>query len=128
MVALTCRVRVTPRRVYAVGALAAVLFGYDLGIIGAAILFIRRDVPLTSWQQGAVVGAAVFGAMVGALGSGPVADRVGRQWRLCVPGVILSVGALGSGVASIVPMLVTLRLVLGLAVGLEWLMVSVVPA
>lgn len=64
VVASAWRVRVTPRRVYAVGALAAVLFGYDLGIIGAAILFIRRDVPLTVWQQGAVVGAAVFGAMV----------------------------------------------------------------
>ena len=52
---------------YALGALAAVLFGYDNGIIGAALLFIPRDLPLTPWQEGAVVSATVFGAMVGAL-------------------------------------------------------------
>src|SRR5215813_6073999 len=113
-VALAWRVRMTPRRVYAVGALAAVLFGYDLGIIGAAILFIRRDVPLTAWQQGAVVGTAVFGAMVGALGSGPVADRVGRRWMLCAAGVVFTAGALGAGVASTVLILVLFRFVLGL--------------
>jgi hypothetical protein len=89
VVASAWRVRVTPRRVYAVGALAAVLFGYDLGIIGAAILFIRRDVPLTAWQQGAVVGAAVFGAMVGALSSGLVA----RSW----PTALLRVGGRALG-------------------------------
>ncbi|MGB6225677.1 MAG: sugar porter family MFS transporter [Pseudonocardiaceae bacterium] len=123
--ALAWRVRVTPRGVYALGALAAVLFGYDLGIIGAAILFIRRDVPLTAWQQGAVVGAAVFGAMVGALGSGPVADRVGRRWMLCAAGVIFTVGALGAGVASTMPTLVSFRFVLGLAVGIASVLVPV---
>jgi sugar porter (SP) family MFS transporter len=123
--ALAWRVRVTPRRVYALGALAAVLFGYDTGIIGAAILFIRRDVPLTAWQQGAVVGATVFGAMVGALGSGPVADRLGRQWMLCAAGVVFTLGALGTGVASTVPMLVSFRFLLGLAVGIASVLVPV---
>jgi sugar porter (SP) family MFS transporter len=123
VVALASRVRVTTRRVYALGALAAVLFGYDTGIIGAAILFIRQDVALTSWQQGAVVGATVFGAMVGALGSGPAADRLGRQWMLFAAGVIFTVGAMGTGVASTVPMLVSFRFVLGLAVGIASVMV-----
>ena len=118
MVESTFRVRVTTRRVYALGALAAVLFGYDGGIIGAAILFIRQDVPLTSWQQGAVVGAMVFGAMVGALGSGPATDRVGRQQMLLAAGVVFAVGALGSGVASTVAMLVLFRFIVGLAIGI----------
>jgi sugar porter (SP) family MFS transporter len=118
MVESMFRVRVTTRRVYALGALAAVLFGYDGGIIGAAILFIRQDVPLTSWQQGAVVGAMVFGAMVGALGSGPAADRVGRQQMLLAAGVVFAVGALGSGVASTVAVLVVFRFTVGLAIGI----------
>jgi hypothetical protein len=46
-------------------ALAAVLFGYDNGIFGAALLCIPRDLPLTHWQKGAVVSATVFGAMLG---------------------------------------------------------------
>jgi sugar porter (SP) family MFS transporter len=123
MVESTFRVQVTTRRVYALGALAAVLFGYDGGIIGAAILFIRQDVPLTSWQQGAVVGATVFGAMVGALGSGPAADHVGRQQMLLAAGVVFAVGALGSGVASTVAMLVLFRFIVGLAIGIASVMV-----
>ncbi len=123
MVASTFGVRVTTRRVYALGALAAVLFGYDGGIIGAAILFIRLDGPLSSWQQGAVVSATVFGAMLGALGSGPPADRMGRQWMLLAAGVVFTVGALGTGVASTVPILVLFRFILGLAIGIASVMV-----
>jgi sugar porter (SP) family MFS transporter len=123
MAASTFRVRVSTRRVYALGALAAVLFGYDGGIIGAAILFIRQEVPLTSWQQGAVVSATVFGAMLGALGSGPAADRLGRQRLLLAAGVIFTVGALGTGLASTMFMLVLFRFTLGLAIGIASVMV-----
>jgi sugar porter (SP) family MFS transporter len=123
MGAPTLRVQVSTRRVYALGALAAVLFGYDGGIIGAAILFIPHDLPLPPWQQGVVVGAMVFGAMVGALGSGPAADRVGRQRVLLVAGMVFAVGALGTGLSWTVAMLVLFRLVVGLAIGIASVMV-----
>lgn len=116
-------VRVNTRWVYALGALAAVLFGYDSGIIGAAILFIPRDLPLTPLLEGAVVSATVFGAMVGAVGSGPVADRLGRQRVLLAAGVVFTLGALGAGVAGSIAMLVTFRLVVGLGVGIASVMV-----
>jgi sugar porter (SP) family MFS transporter len=118
MVAPTLRGQVSTRRVYALGALAAVLFGYDGGIIGAAILFIPRDLPLPAWQQGVVVGAMVFGAMVGALGSGPAADRLGRQRILLVAGVVFTIGALGTGLAWTVTLLVAFRFIVGLAIGI----------
>jgi sugar porter (SP) family MFS transporter len=118
MVASAFRVRVSTRRVYALGALAAVLFGYDGGIIGAAILFIPRELPLTPVLQGAVVSATVFGAMVGAVGSGPAADRLGRQRVLLAAGVVFTLGALGSGVAVTVALLVGFRCILGLAIGI----------
>ncbi len=121
--ASTSRIRVSTRRVYALGALAAVLFGYDGGIIGAAILFIPQELPLPPWQQGVVVGAMVFGAMLGALGSGPAADRVGRQRMLQVAGVVFAIGALGSGVAWTVAMLVLFRFIVGLAIGIASVMV-----
>ncbi len=125
MVASSFRSQVTTRHVYAVGALAALLFGYDNGIIGAAILFIPQDLPLTPFQQGAVVSATVFGAMVGALGSGPAADRQGRQRILLAAGVVFTVGALGTGVATTVAMLVLFRFILGLAIGIASVMVPV---
>ncbi|MGH3973565.1 MAG: MFS transporter, partial [Pseudonocardiaceae bacterium] len=103
--------------------MAALLFGYDNGIIGAALLFIPQDLPLTSWQQGAVVSAMMLGAMVGALGSGPAADRYGRQRMLLVSGVVFTVAALGTGVAPTVAMLVLFRFILGLAIGIASVMV-----
>jgi sugar porter (SP) family MFS transporter len=115
--------RVSTRRVYTLGALAAVLFGYDNGIIGAALLFIPRDLPLTPWQEGAVVSATVFGAMVGALGSGPAADRLGRQRILLAAGMVFTIGALGAGLAATVAMLVAFRFVLGLGIGIASVMV-----
>ncbi len=118
MVASEFRARVSTRRVYALGALAAVLFGYDNGIIGAALLFIPRDLPLTPWQEGAVVSSTVFGAMLGALGSGPAADRLGRQQILLGAGVVFTLGALGAGVAASVGMLVAFRFILGLGIGI----------
>jgi sugar porter (SP) family MFS transporter len=123
MVASMFRTRVTTRQVYALGALAAVLFGYDNGIIGAALLFIPRDLPLTPWQKGAVVSATVFGAMLGALGSGPAADRQGRQRILLVAGVVFTIGALGAGVAASVDMLMAFRFILGLGIGIASVMV-----
>ncbi|MGH3927176.1 MAG: sugar porter family MFS transporter, partial [Pseudonocardiaceae bacterium] len=123
MVASSFRSRVTTRRVYALGALAALLFGYDNGIIGAALLFIPQELPLTPLQAGAVVSAMVFGAMVGALGSGPAADRLGRQRLLLVAGVVFTVGALGAGLAPTVNGLVLFRFILGLAVGIASVMV-----
>src|SRR3981081_4260681 len=112
MVASSLRAQVSTRRVYALGALAAVLFGYDNGIIGAALLFIPRDLPLTPWQQGAVVSATVFGAMLGALASGAAADGQGRQRILLAAGVVFTVGALGAGAAATVAMLVGFRFIL----------------
>jgi sugar porter (SP) family MFS transporter len=125
MLGLSSRSRVTTRRVFALGSLAAILFGYDNGIIGAAILFVPHDLPLDPWSTGVLVSSTVLGAMVGALGSGPAADRVGRQRVLLVAGVVFTLGALGAGLATTVPMLVTFRFVLGLAIGIASVLVPV---
>lgn len=108
----------TARRVYGLGALAGVLFGYDNGIIAAAILFIPRDLPLTPLQKGMVVSATVVGAMAGSLAGGPAADRLGRKRILMVAGVVFAAGALGAGLAPTVAVLVGFRFVLGIAIGI----------
>ncbi|MGH3693925.1 MAG: sugar porter family MFS transporter [Pseudonocardiaceae bacterium] len=118
MVASTFQPQVSTRRVYALGALAAVLFGYDMAIIGAALLFIKNDLPITDWWTGAVASAVMLGAMVGALGSGPLADRQGRQRLLLVAAVVFAFGAAGTGLATSLAMLVAFRFILGLAVGI----------
>jgi sugar porter (SP) family MFS transporter len=56
--------------------------------------------------------------MLGALGSGPAADRQGRQRLLLAAGVIFTLTALGAGTATTVTTLVIFRFLLGIAIGI----------
>jgi len=65
--------------IYFFGALGGLLFGYDTGVISGAILFIKKDLHLTSWTEGIVVSSILLGCMIGAAISGPLSDRLGRR-------------------------------------------------
>ncbi len=51
-------------------ALAGLLFGLDIGVIAGALPFIAHEFQITSQQQEWVVSSMMFGAAVGAVGSG----------------------------------------------------------
>ena len=76
-------VRLTPRGLRTVRrwalalTIGSFLFGFDTGIISGALLFIREDFVLDSFEQSSVVGVLLLGAVVGALGCGRIADRYG---------------------------------------------------
>jgi sugar porter (SP) family MFS transporter len=61
----------------------------------------------------------LVGAILGALFSGKLTDRIGRRKIILIASVIFIVGALGSGIAPTVWTLVTARLVLGVAIGIS---------
>lgn len=109
--------RVSTRVLYGLGALAALLFGYDNGIIAAAILYIPEEIPLGSLTKGLVVSGTVVGALVGALLAGPLADRRGRDSALLAAGVVFGIGAAGTALAGDVTGLIVFRVVLGLGIG-----------
>ncbi|MEV5830557.1 sugar porter family MFS transporter [Spirillospora sp. NPDC052242] len=98
-------------------ALGGFLFGFDTGVISGALLFIRPDFGLNSFQQGSVVSVLVLGAMVGALTSGRIADRFGRKRALEVEGLVFLAGTVIAVFAPGYGTLLAGRLVLGLAVG-----------
>src|SRR6185503_332101 len=50
----------------AIAGLGGLLFGYDTGIIASALLFIKTDFALGSFEQGLVVAAVPIGAVGGA--------------------------------------------------------------
>ncbi|AHH93524.1 sugar porter family MFS transporter [Kutzneria viridogrisea] len=106
--------------VYGIATVAAVgglLFGYDTGVISGALLFITDEFGLTPLSSGLVVSAILVGAMLGALGSGPLADRYGRRVAIIGAAVVFAVGAVLAGTATSAEMLVLARGVLGLAIG-----------
>jgi len=96
------------------------LDGYDLFIMSVAGPLIVLDMGLDTWQKSLAVGAAVVGAVPGALFSGRLADRIGRQRMLKIDIVLFVVTAIASALSWNVWSLVTFRFFQGMAVGAEY--------
>src|SRR5215469_7508510 len=102
----------------AIAGLGGLLFGYDTGVIAGALLFIKHDFDLGSFEQGLVVAAVPIGAVVGAAFAGPAADRYGRRVMIILAAAVFIGGALVSAAAPGTEVLVIARVVIGVAIGL----------
>lgn len=102
----------------AIAGLGGLLFGYDTGIIASALLFVRNDFDLSSFEQGLVVAAVPIGAILGAAFAGQAADRYGRRLVIITAAVVFIVGAIASAAAPAFVELTVARVLLGVAVGL----------
>jgi sugar porter (SP) family MFS transporter len=102
----------------AIAGLGGLLFGYDTGIIASALLFVKKDFDLGSFEQGMVVSAVPVGAIFGAAIAGQAADRLGRRRTIVSAAVVFIVGAVLSAAAPGLAVLVIARVLLGVAVGL----------
>ncbi|MGB9095824.1 sugar porter family MFS transporter [Erwinia sp.] len=98
-------------------ALAGLLFGLDIGVIAGALPFIAKDFNVTAHQQEWIVSSMMFGAAVGAVGSGWMSSRLGRKKSLMIGSVLFVIGSLWSAMSSNPEMLIFARVLLGLAVG-----------
>lgn len=101
----------------AIAGLGGLLFGYDTGIIASAMLFIRGDFGLGSFEQGVVVSAVPIGAAVGALTASRLADQYGRRITIIAAAIVFIVGSVASAAAPDTVALVLARLVIGVAIG-----------
>ncbi len=102
----------------AIAGLGGLLFGYDTGIIASALLFVKKDFGLGSFEQGMVVSAVPVGAIFGAAIAGQAADRLGRRRTIVSAAVVFIIGAALSAAAPGLAVLVIARVLLGVAVGL----------
>lgn len=111
-----------PGLIYVIGIIAAMgglLFGFDTGVISGAIPFFQQDFQIDDGFVEIITSAGLVGAILGALFSGKLTDRIGRRKIILIAAVIFIVGALGSGIAPTVWTLVIARLVLGVAIGIS---------
>lgn len=100
-----------------IAALNGLLFGYDIGVISGALLYIKQTFALSTFLQEVVVSGVLVGAMIGAAIGGQLADRFGRR-RLTIAGaVVFFVGSIGMGLSPSVSWLVGWRFIVGIAVG-----------
>ena len=101
----------------AFAALGGLLFGYDTGVISGALIFIRQSFALSTFHQEIVVSVVLVTACIGALGGGPLADRLGRRKILLVTSLIFMTGAIVCAAAMSVTTLVVGRTIVGLGIG-----------
>jgi MFS family permease len=99
-------------------AVGGVLYGYDLGVIAGALLFVPHDIPMTVQQISFLVGAYLFGGAVATLLSGPLADWLGRKLLIMVSSVIFLIGVLLVVIADTYSTLLMGRVIQGVGVGI----------
>ncbi len=104
-------------RVSVIAAVGGLLFGYDTGVISGALLYIRKDLDAGTFEQQAIVAVLLLGAMVGAMSSGYLADKISRKWTKVISGTIYFVAALGCAFSVNAEMLIGFRFLLGISVG-----------
>lgn len=101
-----------------IAALGGLLFGYDTGIIASALLFIRSDFDLSSFQQGMVVAAVPIGAVFGAALAGSLSDKYGRRRMILLAAGLFIAGSIVSALAGGATVLIVARVFIGFAIGL----------
>jgi SP family myo-inositol transporter-like MFS transporter 13 len=71
-----------------VAGLGGFLYGYDIGIIGAALLYLNKTISLTAAQESAIVAAVLAGGTVSSLVAGALADFIGRKRLMLLAAVL----------------------------------------
>jgi len=114
-------------RISIIGGLAGILYGYDIGIIDAALVFVNKSFALDNFVfhghnisdliQEIVVSAVLVGAMIGTFWGGMIADRIGRRGTLIWGAAIFIVGSLLAQFSPDVWTFIVARGVLGISIG-----------
>ncbi|KAF3334597.1 D-xylose-proton symporter-like 3 [Carex littledalei] len=106
-------------------ALGGLLFGYDIGATsGATVSLLSPDLSGTTWfslsavQLGLVVSGSLYGALAGSLIAYPIADIIGRRVELITAALLYFAGALITGYAPDLVILIIGRLIYGTGIGM----------
>lgn len=101
----------------AISALGGMLFGYDIGVISGAILFIKKQFSLSAGMEEIVISSVLLGSLLGAAAGGVLADRVGRRRLSIFTAIVFCLGAAGAALAPDTVWLIIARVVAGIAIG-----------
>lgn len=107
----------------AIAALGGLLFGYDTGVVSAALLYIAPAFGLSTVMKQVVVSSLLVGAIVGVIAGGPMSDGIGRKPTLWIVAVVFAGSTLVCAFAPNVEVLLAARFVLGFAIGASSLVV-----
>jgi SP family galactose:H+ symporter-like MFS transporter len=100
-----------------IAGLGGILYGFDMGIIAAALIFVRSTFSLSTQMEEVVVSVVLVGSMLGAVVGGTFADRTGRRTTLVWGGVLFIAGSVLAPLSPNVAALIVARTLLGVAIG-----------
>jgi sugar porter (SP) family MFS transporter len=100
-----------------VGALGGLLFGFDTIVISGTTEQLTDIFHLTAGTLGLTVSIALWGTVIGAIGAGPLGQKIGGREALRVMAVLYLLSALGCALAWNWPSLLVFRLISGLGIG-----------
>ncbi|XP_076098671.1 proton myo-inositol cotransporter-like [Mytilus galloprovincialis] len=99
------------------GALGGFSFGYDTGVVSGALLFIRTEFELDSFDQEVLVSVTIATAMITAFMSGYLGDKIGRRPSMLIGSFVFTVSTILNGVSKTYWMLLLGRGLLGIGIG-----------
>ena len=106
-------------RVAAIAGLGGILFGYDIGVISAALPYLTEDFDLNQTQAGWVVSILYVGGFLGAILGGSMCDYIGRKKSILITDILFLVGALLLLLAPSYSMVLQGRIVVGFGVAVS---------
>jgi len=115
-------IRAVQVRVVLLCALVTFVEGVDLNLIPLLAPAIAKDWALPSAAFGAIFSSGPIGLILGGLGIGWLADRLGRRNALIAAMVLMTLATLATALARTVPELLVCRILTGIGFG------GVVPA
>lgn len=107
-----------------ISGMGGALYGYDLGIIGAALLYLDKSISLTEQQTSLIVAAVLGGGTISCLLAGVFADLFGRRTIALVSAVLFLISVVLICVSNGFLTLISGRLLQGLSAGM---IVLVIP-
>ncbi|OAJ34385.1 sugar porter family MFS transporter [Piscirickettsia salmonis] len=99
-------------------AIGGVLYGYDIGIINGALLYIQHDIHMSAAQTSFIVAAVLGGGALSTLITGYLADHFGRKNMMITAVAIFLVGVAVLATAHSYNLLLVGRLIQGIGIGI----------
>jgi MFS transporter, SP family, galactose:H+ symporter len=96
-----------------------IIYGYDIGSIAGALLFLKPDFQLSTFMTSVVVSAVVLGNLFGAFFAGRITNTIGRKRTMIGIALGYAVFAALQGLAPNEWFLIVARFLLGFTIGVS---------
>jgi sugar porter (SP) family MFS transporter len=100
-------------------AIIGVIYGYDLGSIASAILFLQPDLNLSTFMVSVVTATVVLGQLFGAFAAGRITNTIGRKRTMVAVALGYVIFAALQGLSPNEWFLIVARFLLGFTIGVS---------